>query len=30
LFSWIGMIQAQEKKMVKLPNGDELVDITGE
>ena len=29
-FVWIGMLQAQEKKMFKLPNGDEVVDISGE
>ncbi len=29
-FAWIGVVQAQEKKMVKLPNGDEVVDISGE
>lgn len=29
-FAWIGVVQAQEKKMVKLPNGEEVVDINGE
>jgi len=29
-FTWIGLAQAQEAKTVKLPNGAEVVDITGE
>ena len=28
-FAWIGLVQAQEKRMVKLPNGEEVVDISG-
>ena len=30
LWAAIGLVQAQEKKMLKLPNGDEVVDISGE
>jgi hypothetical protein len=30
IFSWIGLMQAQEPKMVKLPSGAEVVDISGE
>ena len=30
VFAWIGLVQAQEAKMVKLPNGEEVVDINGE
>ena len=30
IFAWIGLVQAQEAKMVKLPNGEEVVDINGE
>ena len=29
-FALIGLVQAQEKKMVKLPDGEEVVDISGE
>ena len=29
-FSWISLVQAQEAKRVKLPNGEEVVDISGE
>ena len=30
IFAWIGLAQAQEAKTVKLPNGEEVVDISGE
>ena len=30
IFAWIGLAQAQEVKTVKLPNGEEVVDISGE
>ena len=30
LWATIGLVQGQEKKMLKLPNGDEVVDISGE
>jgi hypothetical protein len=30
IFAWIGLAQAQEAKTVKLPNGEEVVDIRGE
>jgi hypothetical protein len=30
IFAWIGLVQAQEAKMVKLPNGEQVVDISGE
>jgi hypothetical protein len=30
IFAWIGLVQAQEPKMVKLPDGEEVVDISGE
>lgn len=30
IFAWIGLVQAQEAKTVKLPNGEAVVDISGE
>jgi hypothetical protein len=30
IFAWIGLAQAQKAKTVKLPNGEEVVDISGE
>jgi len=30
IFACIGLIQPQEAKMVKLPSGEEVVDISGE
>jgi hypothetical protein len=30
IFAWIGLAQSQEAKTVKLPNGEEVVDISGE
>lgn len=30
IFAWIGLAQAQEVKTVKSPNGEEVVDISGE
>jgi hypothetical protein len=30
ILAWIGLAQAQEAKTVKLPNGEEVVDIRGE
>ena len=30
IFAWIGFAQAQQAKTVKLPSGDEVVDISGE
>ena len=30
IFSWIGFAQAQKAKTIKLPNGEEVVDIRGE
>lgn len=30
IFAWIGLAQAQKAKTVKLPNGEEVVDIRGE
>jgi hypothetical protein len=30
IFAWIGCAQAQKAKTVKLPNGEEVVDIRGE
>jgi len=30
IFAWSGLAQAQEVKTVKLPNGEEVVDIRGE
>ena len=30
IFTWIGLAKAQKAKMVKLPNGEEVVDIRGE
>jgi hypothetical protein len=30
IFAWIGFVQAQQAKTVKLPSGKEVVDISGE
>jgi len=30
IFAWIGLAQAQKAKTIKLPNGEEVVDIRGE
>ena len=30
IFAWIGFAQAQQVKTVKLPSGEEVVDISGE
>jgi len=30
IFAWIGLAEAQKAKTVKLPNGEEVVDISGE
>ncbi len=30
IFAWTGLAQAQKAKTVKLPNGEEVVDISGE
>jgi hypothetical protein len=30
IFAWIGSAHAQEAKTIKLPNGEEVIDIRGE
>jgi hypothetical protein len=30
IFAWVGLAQAQNPKTIKLPNGQEVVDIRGE
>lgn len=30
IFAWIGLAQAQNAKTVKLPSGEEVIDISGE